>query len=360
MNHEISDKEKYMRRCLELASQALGNTYPNPMVGAVLVHKGKIIGEGYHHKAGMPHAEINAINAVEDKSLLAESTLYVNLEPCSHYGKTPPCTLAIMQYRIPHVVIGTADPDTRVNGNGIRRLREAGCRVETGILEKECMHMNRRFFTWHTLQRPWVILKWAQTQDGFIDRLRTSPSEPPQWITDEICRMLVHKWRTEEQAILVGTKTALMDNPRLNARLWPGRQPLRLVIDRNRVLPPHLNLFDGKQETWVFTEKITGMNERKKDIRMLKADFTNLPFAILSELYAQGIQSLIIEGGTKTIQSFVKANLWDEARIFTGDVRFGGGVQAPVVAGEKKEDFFLGSSRLEIIYNRSSIGFDKE
>ena len=356
MNHEISEKEKYMRRCLELAGQALGNTYPNPMVGAVLVHNGRIIGEGYHHEAGKPHAEINAINAVENKSLLKESTLYVNLEPCSHYGKTPPCTLAITQYRIPHVVIGTADPDARVNGNGIHRLQEAGCRVETGVLEKECKHLNRRFFVRHTMHRPWIILKWAQTRDGFIDRQRTSSSEPPQWITDEVCRMLVHKWRTEEQAILVGTKTALMDNPRLNARLWPGRQPLRVVIDRNLVLPPHLNLFDGKQETWVFTEKATGVTYPQEGIRVIEAGFTNLPFTVLSELYLHGIQSLIVEGGTETIQSFVEAGLWDEARIFTGDVRFGAGVQAPVVSGERTEEFVLGSSRLEILYNPAATG----
>lgn len=354
MNHEISEKEKYMRRCLELASQALGDTYPNPMVGAVLVHKGKIIGEGYHHEAGKPHAEINAINSVNDRSLLNESTLYVNLEPCSHYGKTPPCTDAIIRYRIPHVVLGTADPDARVNGSGIRHLREAGCQVESGVLEEECRHLNRRFFTWHSMHRPWIILKWAQTRDGFIDRLRTSSSEPPQWITDEVCRMLVHKWRTEEQAILVGTKTALLDNPQLNARLWPGRQPLRLVIDRHLSIPLHLNLFNGNQETWVFTAQADGKKYPHDNIRLVETGFTNLPAAVLSELYLHGIQSLIIEGGTKTIQSFVEADLWDEARIFTGDVRFGTGVHAPVIAGEKTEEFILGTSRLEIIYNRNA------
>lgn len=351
MNSEMQEKEKYMRRCLELAGQALGRTFPNPMVGAVIVHNGRIIGEGYHHESGKPHAEINAIYSVKDKSLLTESTLYVNLEPCSHYGKTPPCTDAILRYKIPHVVIGTADPDARVNGKGILRLQESGCKVETGILEQECRYLNRRFFTYHTRCRPWVILKWAQTRDGFIDKLRRSDEEGPLWITDEFCRLLVHKWRTEEQAILVGTRTALLDNPRLNARLWPGRQPIRLVMDRNCKLPVSLNLFDGKQETWIFTEGNFPQSTFRERIRLIKADFNHLPESILSELYNLEIQSVIIEGGAETIRYFVEAGFWDEARIFTGNLRFGNGVPAPAVSGKKLKEFSLGANMLEIIYN---------
>ena len=261
--------KKYMAYCLELAQKGQGNTSPNPMVGSVIVHNGKIIGKGYHRKCGEPHAEINAINSVKDKSLLKESTLFVNLEPCSHHGKTPPCAVKITELKIPRVVIGIKDLSAKVNGKGIDILRKAGVEVTVGVLEKESYELNRRFFTYHQQRRPYIILKWAQTHDGFIDRKREDDTMPEiNWITNTVSKTLVHRWRTEEDGILIGKETARKDNPQLTVREWTGKQPLRMVLDRNLELSSDLFLFDRKYPTLVFNNLKQEATENLEFIRI--------------------------------------------------------------------------------------------
>ena len=325
----------YMRRCLELAAKASGYTAPNPMVGAVIVCDGRIIGEGFHRKYGEPHAEVNAIGSVREKSFLDRSVLYVNLEPCSHHGKNPPCADLIIASRIPHVVVGSADPNPLVAGQGIAKLRDAGIEVTEHVLEEECDRLNIRFMTFHRKKRPYIVLKWAQTSDGFIDVVRDqNVVGRPTWITGWYEQTLVHKWRTEEQAIMVGTNTATADNPFLNIRRWHGRQPLRMTLDRQLRLPPSLNLFDGSMPTLVFTEKqppdkgIHPLDTANVSYSTVPFD-ENLPQHILDELYNRKIISLLIEGGAQLLQTFIDAGLWDEARIFTGKTKFGDGVKAP-------------------------------
>ena len=320
--------EIYMQRCLQSAKHAKGNTYPNPMVGCVIVHKGKIIGEGIHKKCGEAHAEVNAVNSVKNKDLLAESTLYVNLEPCAHQGRTPACSKMIIEHNIPRVIIGCEDSFAKVSGKGIEMMKNAGIDVKTGILEKESRELNKRFFTFHEKKRPYIVLKWAQTSDGLIDFEREAATPiKPNWITDEYARILVHKWRSEEQAIMVATNTAEKDNPKLNVREWSGNQPIRIVLDRTLRLKPNLNLFDGSQKTIVITEK--QMNNTNN------ADYVQVVFdndfysAFFSEMYKREIQSIFIEGGAKFLQNLIDLNYWDEARVFTGDVKFFKGVKAP-------------------------------
>jgi diaminohydroxyphosphoribosylaminopyrimidine deaminase / 5-amino-6-(5-phosphoribosylamino)uracil reductase len=322
--------ENYMRRCIELAKTGMGNTAPNPMVGSVIVHAGKIIGEGFHQKFGEAHAEVNAINNVVDKSLLSNACLYVNLEPCSHFGKTPPCSDLIIQHKIPRVIIANVDPHPVVKGKGIEKLRKAGVDVITNVLNEEGEELNRRFFLFQRKSRPYIILKWAQTEDGFIDVERSfRQPQRPTWITTEEARMLVHKWRAEEQAIMVGTNTAFLDNPMLNVREWTGNDPVRIVIDQSLRLPKNLHLFDGRVETLVFTSQEIDFDVNDT-VEYITIPFNEyLPEKILGELYRRQIQSVIIEGGTKLINTFLKANLWDEARVFTGDKYFGKGIPAP-------------------------------
>lgn len=286
---------------------------PNPSVGAVVVHDGQIIGEGYTSAYGGAHAEVNAIAFAKANSpkLLAASTIYVSLEPCSHYGKTPPCADLIIDSGIKNVVIGTIDPFAKVAGAGIKRLMEAGCTVTMGILEKECRESNRRFFTFHQKKRPFIILKWAETADGFIAPLERNTQEPV-WITNEYSRQLVHKWRSEEQAIVVGGQTVLADNPSLTTRSWEGKSPLRVIIDTKGTLPKDLAVFDANA-TSLFLE-------------------TSNPQHICDRLFNENVQSVIIEGGAKTLQSFIDANLWDTARVFIGITTFGDGIVAPVLS----------------------------
>jgi diaminohydroxyphosphoribosylaminopyrimidine deaminase / 5-amino-6-(5-phosphoribosylamino)uracil reductase len=320
----------YMLRCLELAKLGSGNVAPNPMVGSVIVYRDRIIGEGYHRNYGEAHAEINAINSVSDKSLLSESTLYANLEPCSHFGKTPPCSDAILEFKIPRVVISNVDPNRLVKGKGIEKLQNGGVEVITDVLVNEGLELNKRFFTFQKKSRPYIILKWAQTEDRFIDIIR-HPAQPqqPTWITNEDARMLVHKWRSEEQAIMVGTNTAFLDNPKLNVRDWKGKNPLRIVIDRNLRLPRNLHLFDGSIPTLVFTQREVE-DEDVKNVEYITLPFDEyLPEHILGELFRRQVQSVIIEGGAKLINSFLSANLWDESRVFTGNKYFGAGISAP-------------------------------
>jgi diaminohydroxyphosphoribosylaminopyrimidine deaminase/5-amino-6-(5-phosphoribosylamino)uracil reductase len=349
MMAEKQDME-FMDRCLELARKGLGNTAPNPMVGCVLEAGGRIIGQGYHREYGKAHAEVNAIQSVKKAEWPACSTLYVNLEPCSHHGKTPPCSDLILEKGIPRVVIGTRDPNKTVSGWGISRLRDHGVEVSVGIREKECLELNRRFFTYHGMNRPYIILKWAEAKDGYIDRERTpGNSGHINWITGILERQLVHKWRSEEQALLVGTRTALTDDPELTVRDWSGRQPLRLVIDRKGKLPGSLKLMDGKTSTVIFTEKALKPIENIRQVK-IPGDQDMLD-GILDFLYKNEIQSLIVEGGRATLEGFINRNLWDEARVFTGDQQFGSGIRAPRLEADASEKHQIAGSLLSIYRN---------
>ena len=349
-----SEHEKYMHRCIELARNGLGNTAPNPMVGSVIVHKGKIIGEGYHRKCGEPHAEVNAINSVRNKDLLKESTIYVNLEPCSHFGKTPPCANLIASLGIPKVIIGTVDTASHVSGKGIGILKSVGCDVKVGVLDKECRELNKRFFTFHEKGRPYIILKWAQTKDGFID-IKRKEDHPlqPTWITNEYAKTLVHKWRAEEQSILVGTNTARQDNPSLTTRNWHGKNPLRVVLDQRFELPMDLKLFDRSADTLIIAgEESKSLKKRKlpENIGIEFVDYSKELYTQLFKIFIQrNIQSLIIEGGEKVLTSFIQNDLWDEARIFTGDIKFFEGVKAPCFDQKMNKLGILGNSVLSFI-----------
>lgn len=320
--------EFYMQRCFELALKGAGSAAPNPMVGAVLVYEGKIIGEGWHQQYGKAHAEVNCINAVkdEDQKLIQLSTLYVSLEPCAHYGKTPPCADLIIQYKIPKVVIGCADPFEKVDGKGMEKLKTAGIEVIHGVLEKEAKEINKRFFTFHAKQRPYIILKWAQTADGKIagvggDRLL---------ISNEYSNRMVHKWRSEEAAILVGTNTALLDNPELTTRLWKGHSPVRLIMDRKLTLPTDLKIFNQQVPTIIFN---TIKQEEQENLVYYKLNDTNslLP-QIMDALYQRNIQSVLVEGGTALLQSFIEEGIWDEARVITNTtLKIENGLSAPLL-----------------------------
>ncbi|MBN2481402.1 MAG: bifunctional diaminohydroxyphosphoribosylaminopyrimidine deaminase/5-amino-6-(5-phosphoribosylamino)uracil reductase RibD [Bacteroidales bacterium] len=342
--------EHFIRRCIELAATGLGHTAPNPMVGSVIVHNNRIIGEGYHKYYGLPHAEVHALQSVTEKNFLRDSVLYVNLEPCSHMGKTPPCADLIISSGIPQVIIGMIDPNPLVAGIGVKRLKAAGIRTTVGVLEEDCVRLNRRFCTHHQKKRPYIILKWAQTKDGYIDMNRedTYPAKP-EWISNPVSKLLVHKWRSEEQAILVGTNTALLDNPRLNVREWPGSSPVRMVIDRTLRLPEHLNLFDGSVKTWIFNERTDKEEGHKRYIRL---DFSNdVLNQLMDYLYENEIQSVFVEGGKKLIDSLLSKNLWDEARVITGDKSFRSGISAPDIKSSDPEEHRIIDDRLQIYYN---------
>lgn len=326
--------EKYISRCIQLAKNGLGTTFPNPMVGSVIVHDQKIIGEGQTSPYGGSHAEVNAINSVKDLSLLPEATLYVTLEPCSHFGKTPPCADLIIKHKIPRVVIGILDPHEKVAGKGIAKLKAAGCEVIVGILEKECRRHHRRFLTYHTKSRPYIILKWAQTSDGFIapKNIERGADPEPYWISDPYSQQLVHQWRSQEQAIMVGTNTVLADNPQLNVRRWKGKNPTRIVLDQDLKIPSHFHVMDASVKTIVITSSLP--REPLSDILYEKLDFTgNVLQQVCTLLHKHNILSVIIEGGAKTLQSFIDADLWDEARIFTGKTSFGAGIKSPLIQG---------------------------
>jgi len=345
----MQQDEIYMKRCLELAALGLGKTYPNPMVGSVIVHGGKVIGEGWHKKAGEAHAEVNSVNSVVDKSLLKEATIYVNLEPCAHFGKTPPCASLIIKHKIPNVVIGCIDTFSKVSGKGVTMLKEAGVKVKVGVLEKECLESHKRFFTFHQKKRPYIILKWAQTKDGFIAPLVQEEGKP-FWITSPESKKLVHKWRTEEASILVGTNTAEKDNPALTARLWNGCQPLRIVLDRTLRLNDNLQVFDESIKTVVFTEKLKTSTSRTKYIQ---TDFSKLHENILNELYKRNIHSVIIEGGRETLQAFINESLWDEARVFVGEERLVNGILAPVLNTNPKSEERISKDILKLYCNNT-------
>lgn len=319
--------EKYLSRCIQLAKNGLGSTYPNPLVGSVIVHNDKIIGEGWHRKAGEPHAEVHAINSVKDQSLLKESTIYVSLEPCSHFGKTPPCCDLIIAHKIPKVVVGTIDPFSKVAGSGIQRLRANGCEVTVGVLEKECLELNKRFFTFHNKKRPYIILKWAESRDGFIAPL-SKDTKAPIWISNEYSRQLVHQWRAEEQAILVGTQTVLDDNPKLDVRDWTGKNPTRIVLDRHGKIDSNYFVSDGKTKTVVITEQEKLIESENVRAEIITFD-NQLSQKIVDVVYRLGLQSIIIEGGKQTLQTFIDDRLWDEARVFVSDTILEKGITAP-------------------------------
>lgn len=339
----MNNHEFYLKKCLELALKGFPENTPNPMVGSVIVYKDKIIGEGYHEKYGSHHAEVNAINSVKDKDLLSKSTIYVNLEPCSHFGKTPPCSDFIIKHKIPKVIIGCIDTFSEVAGRGIEKMKNAGIEVVVKIMEKESRELNKRFFTFHEQKRPYIILKWAESKDGFIAPLNQKESF---WMTSESSKKLVHQWRSEEKSILVGRITAEKDNPSLTVREIEGENPIRIVIDKKLELPKDLNLFNSESETIIFNEE---KSYKKKSNTFVKVNFNNLIESMLYYLYEQTIQSIIIEGGTKTLQSFIDKQLWDEARIFTTDSVLKNGVKSPNMKGEITLSKKVDTDLLEII-----------
>lgn len=334
MNHE-----KYIKRCLELANNGIGTARPNPSVGAVVVFNNKIIGEGYTSVYGSNHAEVNAINAVTNKELLKESTIYVTLEPCAHFGKTPPCADLIVKNQLKNVVIGCLDTNSLVAGKGIEKLKKAGINVLVGVLEKECFNHHRRFFTVQNKKRPYIILKWAETNDGFVAPL-TKDKQKPIWISNQYSQQLVHKWRSKEHAILVGTNTVIADNPSLTVRSWSGNNPVRVILDKHLRIPKNATVFDKTVKTIVLTEKREGNPTVNENIYFEIIDFScQVAKQICDVLQKHSIQSIIIEGGTQTLQTFIDDNLWDEARIFIGNKEFGKGIRGPKIKGrlEKKE-----------------------
>jgi len=322
--------EKYIKRCIEIAKSGLGTTRPNPMVGCVIVLNDTIIAEGFTSKYGGQHAEVNAINSVKDKSLLKKATLYVTLEPCSHFGKTPPCSDLIIAHKIPNVVIGCIDDNEKVAGKGIEKLINSGCNVTVGILEKECKEHHKRFFTFHNKKRPYIILKWAETLDGYIAPEKKR-EQKPFWITNKFSRQLTHKWRSEEQAILVGANTVLQDNPSLTVRDWTGENPIRVVIDKNNSLSKDFSVFNNEAQAIV--------------INNTEAEF------VCDVLYKNDINSVIIEGGSKTLQMFIDKNLWDEARVFTGNITFTTGVKSPSFSGTLISETNIKEDILKIYLN---------
>lgn len=319
---DMNNDELYIKRCIGLARKALGNTYPNPLVGSVIVHNGKIIGEGYHHKAGENHAEINAINSVENKDLIPESTIYVSLEPCAHYGKTPPCALKIKELGFKKVVIGAMDSHDKVNGKGKKIIQDAGIEVISGILEQECIELNKRFFTYHEQKRPYIILKWAESGDGYLDK-----DFKPTSISNTLVNQWVHQLRADEHAILVGTQTALNDNPSLTVRNVEGENPVRILIDFDLKVPENFNIYNKEAKTLVLNST---KEESKDNIRFIKIRKENFLPDLMNALYKEQIQSVIIEGGCFTLQQFINAGLWDEAIVIKNEnLRLKNGTKAP-------------------------------
>lgn len=341
----MNSEEIFMQRALELARSGVGAVSPNPLVGCVIVHKNRIIGEGWHRKYGEAHAEVNAVNAVADKSLLNASTVYVNLEPCSHFGKTPPCADLLIKHHVMKVVVSTLDPNPLVRGQGIQKLQAAKIQVVAGVLESEGKELNRRFFSFFEKQRPYFILKWAQTSDGFISR----ENYESKWISNAFSRQLAHKWRSEEDAVLIGTLTAKHDNPELNVRDWSGRNPVRIVIDRFLKLDNTLRVFDHSQKTICYNTLKEGETENLHFVCLEEQNFIS---QVAADLYKRKIESVIIEGGAHTLRLFIEAGLWDEARVFEAATAFDKGISAPVIRGQLVEEHGIFGDTLKIYRNR--------
>jgi diaminohydroxyphosphoribosylaminopyrimidine deaminase/5-amino-6-(5-phosphoribosylamino)uracil reductase len=352
--HSMTD-EFYIKRCLELAELGLGHVSPNPMVGCVIVLNDEIIAEGYHKAYGEAHAEPNAINVALQKfgteaiEILKRATVYVSLEPCAHYGKTPPCADLLVKHQVKKVVIGHTDPFAGVNGKGILKLKEAGIEVITDVLKEECYNLNKRFFTRVIKQRPYIILKWAETQNGYFGSLENKQ----QWITGTLAKKMAHKWRTEEDAILIGKQTALIDNPNLTSRDWPGKNPIRLVIDKNLDIPTDFNIYDTEAKTFIFNEVKTDVEGNIHYIQMEDMNFY-LPQKIAFQLYLMDIQSVIIEGGANILNQFINANLWDEARVFKASQSWDNGIAAPKINGEITAQTTLNDDLLTIYSNQNN------
>lgn len=345
----FSAGEQYMLRCLELAAKGIYGAAPNPMVGAVLVHEQRIIGEGWHKQYGEAHAEVNCLQSVreEDRHLIAQSTMYVSLEPCAHFGKTPPCTELIIRHRIPRVVIGCTDPFAAVNGKGIEQLKAAGIEVTENVLAGECRQMNKRFFCMQQNKRPYIILKWAQTANGITG----TGNRERLFISNTATQRLVHRWRSEESAILVGFNTALLDDPKLDNRLWPGRKPVRLVIDLQLQLPATLQMFCDGGKTIIFNQQ---KNSEEQPVSYVKTA-GNDPHELVKAMYGARIQSVLIEGGTATHQLFINAGLWDEARIITATNKTAAtGIAAPLLqAGAPVCETWTGSDHTGYYLNQN-------
>lgn len=330
-----------MKICIDLALKGFPKALPNPLVGCIIVHNDKIIGQGFHEQYGEAHAEVNAINSVRDKSLLSESTIYVTLEPCAHFGKTPPCANLIIEHNIPSVVIGSLDTFSKVNGEGIKRLKSEGIKVRTSVLEKECRELNKRFFTFHEKKRPYIILKWAKSKDGFI---APKNQTEPFWMTGKAAKTLVHQWRSEESAILVGKNTVIKDNPLLTCREVEGTNPTRLVIDKHLSLDNTFHIFNDDANTLVINDSIN--NEEH-----IKVDFHSFTSSLMKALHQRDIQSVIIEGGAYTINTFINTNCWDEARIFTSKKSLNNGIQSPTIQSVNKITLDIGEDVLNYYYN---------
>lgn len=340
----------FMQRCIQLALKGQGAVSPNPMVGSVVVHDNKIIGEGWHQKVGEAHAEVNAIDSVQNKDLLKQASLYVNLEPCSHYGRTPPCADLILKHKIPKVIIGSTDTYSEVNGKGIERLKQAGVDVIVGVLEEECLYLNRRFFSFHHKKRPYIILKWAQTLDGFIDKQRNKSEVGQNWISGKQAKIVVHKWRSEEDAILVGAQTVINDNPSLTTRELSGRNPLRILIDPNSRISLDSKVYDANATTFTLTKKLR--EDIEPDKQWLLDSTGELIPQLMTFCYKKEIQSIIVEGGRKTLEHFIHNGTWDEARVFIGAKSFGQGLKAPNLSFKNGESTTIGNDKLHLIRNK--------
>lgn len=344
--------ELYMQRCIELANMGMGNVSPNPMVGCVIVNNGQIIGEGYHAGFGEAHAEVNAISSVTEKygdqaaGLLISATAYVSLEPCAHFGKTPPCADLLIRHQFKKVVIGNTDPFEGVNGKGIEKLKNAGIEVVSGVLEAECNQLNRRFFTRIHKQRPYIILKWATTADGYFAPKNTVQ----EWISGPLAKKLVHKWRTEEDAVLIGKLTALADNPQLSSREWEGKNPVRILIDRHLKVPKTNHIYNNLARTVIFNEQKTEVQDNIHYIQMEDMQYY-LPQKIAFQLYLMDIQSIIIEGGANILNQFIQGNLWDEARVFSSNKVWGEGIASPQLKGVISDGLTLGNDKLTVYQN---------
>lgn len=347
--------ERMMRRCFELAQKGLGSVAPNPMVGCVIALGNRIIGEGYHQKYGGAHAEVNAIRSVKNSELLKKATLYVNLEPCSHHGKTPPCSELIIKMGIPKVIVSNLDPNPKVAGKGVEQLQKSGVEVIHGILEKEGDILNQRFFTFHRKKRPYIVLKWAKTLDGFMDIDQSDPDKKHHyWITNPELKQWVHKWRSEETAIVIGAQTAINDNPILNVREWEGTNPIRIVVTKDSKLPSHLNIFNNLAKTIVFTSLDIKYSGQTTSTIQLKPEVDFLK-NVLFELYKLDIQSVFVEGGYQLLHSLIEMNIWDEARVLTGNKYFQKGQHAPKLVQNASQKTIINEDLFEFYTNHNSI-----
>lgn len=340
--HDHQADELFMRRAMELALLGTGHVSPNPLVGCVIVHEGKIIGEGWHQKYGGPHAEVNAIHSVMDKGLLQKSTIYVTLEPCSHFGKTPPCADLLIEHKVRKVIVANVDTNPAVNGGGLHKLRAAGTEVVTGVLDKKGRDLNKRFFTFVEKQRPFITLKWAETADGFIARKNFDS----KWISDGFSRQLVHKLRSEVDAVLVGMRTAQHDNPELTVREWSGRNPVRIVVDRFLKLNDKIRLFDGSQKTICYNVL---KHEELHNLSLVRIDEENFLTHLVHDLYKRNIQSVLVEGGAQTLQGFIQGGLWDEALVFVSTQLFENGIKAPEISGVLEDYYKIKNDWLKVL-----------